>query len=94
MVELAGRVYVKTTVMLAQDNTPFASASAFAREALEKKGMDVAQITGSSASYSSKRALGNLLCISDSALDPDKTNKHGKDSPATKKVATTNNTLI
>ncbi len=94
MVELAGRVYVKTTVMLAQDNTPFASASAFAREALEKKGMDVAQITGSSASYSSKRALGNLLCISDSALDPDKTNKHGKDSPATKKVAKTNNTLI
>ena len=94
MVELAGRVYVKTTVMLAQDNTPFASASAFAREALEKKGMDVAQITGSSASYSSKRALGNLLCISDSALDPDKTNKHGKDSPATKKVATTKNTLI
>jgi len=96
MVELADRVYVKTTVMLAQDNTPFASASGFAREALDKKGMDVAQITGSSASYSSKRALGNLLCISDSSLDPDRTNQHGKNSPATstKAVAKTKSELI
>ena len=96
MLELDGRVYVKTTVVLAKDDKALASASGFAREALDKKGMDVAQITGSSASYSSKRALGNLLCISDSSLDPDRTNKHGKNSPATstKAVAKTKSELI
>lgn len=88
------RVYLKTTVALIKDNENIASAVGFAREPETKRGMDEAQITGSSASYSSKRALGNLLCISDSSLDPDKTNKHGKNSPATKKVATNNNELI
>jgi len=94
VVEIANRVYIKTTVALIKDGENFASAMAYAREAETKKGMDEAQITGSSASYSSKRALGNLLCMSDSSLDPDRTNKHGKDSPATKKVATNNNELI
>lgn len=88
------RVYVKTTVALIKDTQNFASAVGYAREPETKRGMDEAQITGSSASYSSKRALGNLLCISDSSLDPDKTNKHGKNSPATKKVAKDDNKLI
>ena len=94
VVEIKDRVYIKTTVALIKDNENFASAVAYAREPETKRGMDEAQVTGSSASYSSKRALGNLLCISDSSLDPDRTNKHGKDSPATKKVATNNNELI
>jgi len=94
IVEIADRVYIKTTVALIKDGENFASAMAYAREAETKRGMDEAQITGSSASYSSKRALGNLLCISDSSLDPDRTNKHGKDSPATKKVAKDDNKLI
>jgi hypothetical protein len=95
MVELCGRVYVKTTVMLAFENQPFASASAFAREALAKKGMDEAQITGSASSYSKKYALNSLLAIDDTK-DADFTNKHGKDSPVapTKGVATTNDELI
>jgi len=92
--EKKDRIYVKTTVALIKDGGSLASAVGYAREAETKRGMDEAQITGSSASYSSKRALGNLLCISDSSLDPDRTNKHGKDSPATKKVATNNNELI
>ena len=96
IVEIKDRVYVKTTVMIASQDNVIASATGWAREALDKKGMDVAQITGSSASYSSKRALGNLLCISDSALDPDRTNQHGKNSPATstKAVAKTKSELI
>ena len=72
VVEIKDRVYIKTTVALIKDNENLASVSAFAREA---------QITGSSASYSSKRALGNLLCISDSSLDPDATNTHGASKP-------------
>lgn len=97
IVEVKDRVYVKTTVILIDsERKAFASATGWAREDEVKKGMDVAQITGSSASYSSKRALGNLLCISDSSLDPDRTNKHGKNSPATstKAVATTKTELI
>jgi hypothetical protein len=81
VVEIKDRVYIKTTVALIKDGENLASVSAFAREALTKKGMDEAQITGSSASYSSKRALGNLLCISDSSLDPDATNTHGASKP-------------
>lgn len=93
IVEVADRVYVKATAMLAIANTPFASATAFAREALVKKGMDEAQITGSASSYARKYALNGLLAIDDTK-DADFTNKHGKDSPATKKVATNNNDLI
>jgi len=88
------RVYIKTTVALIKNTQNFASAVGYAREPESKRGMDEAQITGSSASYSAKRALGNLLCISDSSLDPDKTNKHGKNSPVTKKVAKDDNKLI
>ena len=65
IVEVADRVYVKATAMLAIANTPFASATAFAREALVKKGMDEAQITGSASSYARKYALNGLLAIDD-----------------------------
>lgn len=93
IVEVGGRVYVKATAMLAIANTPFASASAFAREAESKKGMDEAQVTGAASSYARKYALNGLLAIDDTK-DADFTNRHGKNSPATKKVATTNNELI
>ena len=93
MVEVGGRIYVKSTAMLAFENQPFASATAFAREAETKKGMDDAQITGSASSYARKYALNGLFAIDDTK-DADFNNKHGKDSPATKKVAKTNNELI
>tara|TARA_R110000765_G_scaffold3045_2_gene9537 strand:- start:9697 stop:10194 length:498 start_codon:yes stop_codon:yes gene_type:complete len=79
MVEMGGRVYVQTTSTLTDvDTGDFISTTGLAKEAENKKGMDDAQITGSAASYSLKRALGNLFCISDSSLDPDATNTHGK----------------
>ena len=93
VVVVADRVYIKTTVMLARGESPFASATAFAREPLSKKGMDESQITGAASSYSKKYALNSLLAIDDTK-DADFNNKHGKDSPATKKVAKTNNELI
>ena len=93
MVEVGERIYVKSTAMLAFENQPFASATAFAREAETKKGMDDAQITGSASSYARKYALNGLFAIDDTK-DADFNNKHGKDSPATKKVAKTNNELI
>lgn len=93
VLEIGGRVYVKATAMLAFENQPFASASAFAREAENKKGMDEAQITGSASSYARKYALNGLLAIDDTK-DADFTNQHGKKSPASQVGATTNKELI
>lgn len=38
---------------------------AYAREELDKKGMDVSQVTGSTSSYARKYALNSLFCIDD-----------------------------
>tara|TARA_A100000171_G_scaffold81_1_gene88 strand:+ start:4965 stop:5417 length:453 start_codon:yes stop_codon:yes gene_type:complete len=95
IVGVEGRIYVKATAMLAHENSPFASSTAYAREAEVKKGMDEAQITGSASSYARKYALNGLLAIDDTR-DADATNDHGKKSPVAskKEVATTNNDLI
>jgi hypothetical protein len=77
IIEVGGRVYVKATAELTDsDNT--ISASAYARESENKKGMDDAQITGSASSYARKYALNGLFLIDDTK-DPDSTNKHDKE---------------
>lgn len=85
VVEVGGRVYVKTTALLASGKTPVASSTAFAREPLLKKGMDEAQITGATASYAKKYALNSLFAIDDTK-DADFSNTHGK--PAKQSKAT------
>ena len=92
VVSIEGRVYVKSIALLLSDGTRIADSVGFAREAETKKGMDESQITGSSSSYARKYALNGLLCIDD-CKDADATNKHGKDSQATSKVATNNNLI-
>lgn len=79
--ELAnGWVYVRATAAV-QDATGAAlSATAWAREPEQRKGMDAAQVTGSSSSYARKYALNGLFAIDD-AKDPDATNDHGKSQP-------------
>ncbi|MDD5009392.1 MAG: ERF family protein [Syntrophorhabdaceae bacterium] len=64
IVLIGDRYYVKSTATI-KDGTESVSVSAFARESLEKKGMDVAQITGASSSYARKYALNGLFCIDD-----------------------------
>jgi hypothetical protein len=56
----------------------YATVTAYAREAKEQKGMNDAQITGSSSSYARKYALNGLFLIDDTK-DDDATNKHGKE---------------
>lgn len=68
-IEVGGRVYIKATATF-DDGTHIRTASAVAREALTKKGMDDAQITGSASSYARKYALNGLFCIDDNK-DPD-----------------------
>jgi hypothetical protein len=77
IVMFGDRFYVKATATLNEKGTfgsaSGASCSAFARESLEKKGMDTAQITGAASSYARKYALNGLFCIDDTK-DADTTN--------------------
>jgi hypothetical protein len=83
MVEVGGRVYVKSTAVIASTDDSSDSSihvNAYAREAETKKGMDDAQITGSASSYARKYALNGLFAIDDTK-DPDATNDHGSKLP-------------
>ena len=66
IVLVGDRVYVKATATLYDNESDECiSASAFAREAAVKKGMDEAQITGAASSYARKYALNGLLLLDD-----------------------------
>ena len=62
--EVGGRIYVKATARLT-DGKDAMTATAFAREAESRKGMDDSQLTGSASSYARKYALNGLLLIDD-----------------------------
>tara|TARA_Y100000310_G_scaffold16903_1_gene16823 strand:+ start:2945 stop:3556 length:612 start_codon:yes stop_codon:yes gene_type:complete len=69
-VELIGdRVYIKSIVTI-QKGEESESCLAYAREPEEKKGNDVAQISGTSSSYARKYALSGLF-ICDDCVDVD-----------------------
>lgn len=67
MQEVGGRVYVKATATLTNAEGESVSASAYAREAVSRKGMDDSQLTGATSSYARKYALGGLFAIDDSS---------------------------
>ena len=72
VVQVGDRYYVKSTATVIDCNTgATGSASALARESLDRKGSDQAQVTGACSSYARKYALGGLFGISDAADDPD-----------------------
>lgn len=83
IVEVGGRVYVKATATIFNEQGQSFSASAYAREEESKKGMDAAQITGSASSYARKYALNGLLAIDDTKdADSDELNPNYKSKPA------------
>lgn len=64
-IELIGdRYYVKATATITNGKENI-SSSAYARESLDKKGMDASQVTGATSSYARKYALNGLLAIDD-----------------------------
>jgi hypothetical protein len=82
-VELVGdRYYIVATARIS-DGIKTVENTARAREELSKKGMDSAQLTGSTSSYGRKYALSGLFGIDDEK-DSDATNKHDK-SPSNNK---------
>ena len=65
VVDIGGRIYVKATATITDKDGVTQSVTAYARESLEKKGMDDSQITGTASSYARKYALNGLLLIDD-----------------------------
>lgn len=64
--ESGSRVYVKATARLLDIETQdIIEVSAYARESMEKKGMDESQITGTASSYARKYALNGLFLLDD-----------------------------
>lgn len=76
VITVGDRVYVKATVKV-QDIETEASVvtTALAREALNKKGMDDSQITGTASSYARKYALNGIFLLDDTKdADTDENN--------------------
>lgn len=67
LVMVGDRYYVKATAVLLAPDGSSVKSTAFAREAADKKGMDVAMVTGATSSYARKYALNALFAIDDTA---------------------------
>lgn len=69
VVQVGDRYYVKATAQFSEKIgdkfVPVSDATGWAREELDKKGMDAAQITGAASSYARKYAFNGLFCIDD-----------------------------
>lgn len=71
---IGDRYYIKARVhFIDLEDGKELNSTAYAREDLDKKGMDLAQVTGSVSSYARKYALNGLFCIDDTK-DSDATN--------------------
>jgi hypothetical protein len=64
IVMIGERYYVKGIAKITDGKDEIVT-TAFARESVDKKGMDESQITGSASSYARKYALNGLFCIDD-----------------------------
>lgn len=66
IVQVGERYYVKATATIYDGMSSVSmSVSAYAREAVAKKGMDDSQITGTASSYARKYALNGLFLLDD-----------------------------
>lgn len=71
---IGDRYYIKATAKLSLSNEDYIEVSAIARESENEKGMQSAQLSGSTSSYARKYALDGLLAIDDSKEIDSKTN--------------------
>lgn len=86
MIQVGEWVYVDVTCTLFDnESSESVIVNAQAREPESRKGMDAAQVSGSSLSYARKYALAGLFGI-DNEKDPDATNNHGNTN-APQKIA-------
>lgn len=76
MVIIGERYYIKATATISNGEQSY-SATSYAREPEEKKGMDSAQVSGTTGSYSRKYALNGLFALDDNK-DSDATSTETK----------------
>ena len=76
MVIIGERYYIKATATISNGEQSY-SATSYAREPEEKKGMDSAQISGTTGSYARKYALNGLFALDDNK-DSDATSTETK----------------
>jgi hypothetical protein len=65
IMQVGERIYIKATATVTNSAGEKESATAFAREEEQKKGMDASQVTGAASSYARKYALNGLFAIDD-----------------------------
>jgi len=65
IIQIGERYYVQATATISSGDGQFIRATGYAREDESKKGMDLAQLSGSCSSYARKYALGGLLALDD-----------------------------
>ena len=89
MLELGGRFYIRATATLYDtESDDCIKATAFAREAESKKGMDESQITGAASSYARKYALNGLFLLDDTKdADSNEYSEQGKENTDENKEA-------
>lgn len=81
------RVYVKATVKVLDTETgESVETTALAREALNKKGMDDSQITGTASSYARKYALNGIFLLDDTKDADTDENKKEREARAEKQA--------
>ena len=79
--------YIRATATVT-DGTDTHTVTAYARESLQKKGMDDSQITGTASSYARKYALNGLYLIDDTKdADTDEYRNQTKQEPNKPNVA-------
>lgn len=91
IVQVGTRIYVKATATIT-DGINSQVVSGWAREPEEQKGMNAAQVTGSTSSYAGKYALNGLFLIDDTKdADTDVVTalSKGEKMPVQKQVAST-----
>lgn len=87
---IGDRIYVVATAMLRSVSEggsiyELAKSTAYAREPLQQKGMNEAQITGSASSYARKYALNGLFAIDDNKdADTNEHHQNANNRPAAK----------
>ena len=87
IVEIGGRVYVKATAYFHDtESGDLVTNAAYAREPESKSGMDQAQITGATSSYSRKYALNGLFMIDDNKDSDTEENKNESEARAKKQA--------
>lgn len=85
IVLIGERYYIKATARLSL-GVELIEASALAREPDDRKGMDLAQVTGASSSYARKYSLNGLFAIDDTK-DADTNEVKAKEDAAIEKPA-------